>query len=274
MQNFRNNSYHNPKIKEMYHSHGPSNVFDNNTIWSVSNTDDRIVSQIEFRPSKTHKTTDTVQNILLDWGTGHWNVPEEDRIFHDLNCNVRNCKLLSKFNGKERIDARLFNHNIIFVDYLEISRQYLRSKDEIWIIGILESPNWTPNYRGLQNVFNWTATYRTDSTIPTPYFKWQKFKRSERFKMSKINFARGKTKQVAMFVSHCDTVNQRLQYAQELGRYIPVDIYGACGNQTCSRNNEQKCLQMLKNDYKFYLSFENSNCRDYITEKFYKNALM
>ncbi|KAJ8310158.1 hypothetical protein KUTeg_012023 [Tegillarca granosa] len=255
MLNLRNNSFNNTKIMDRKYNHGNGNVLNN--IWYASNTNDRIISQLNFRPTKNHKFTNTVQNILLDWGTGHWNVPEEDRIFHNLKCKVRNCKLLSNINGKERVNARLFNHNIIFVDYLELSKQYLRTKDEIWIIGIMESPNWTPVYQGLQNVFNWTATYRIDSTIPMPYFKWQKYKRSEKTKYSKINFAKGKTKKVAMFISHCDTVNQRLQYAQELGKYISVDIYGACGNQSCFRKNEKKCLEMLKNNYKFYLSFEN-----------------
>ena len=72
-----------------------------------------------------------------------------------------------------------------------------------------------------------------------------------------------------------------------------VDIYGACGPFRCARSSADKCFSLLvssiivwsrndeftwisqfqDNDYKFYLAFENSNCQDYITEKFFVNGL-
>ena len=51
-----------------------------------------------------------------------------------------------------------------------------------------------------------------------------------------------------------------------------MDIYGACGNLTCLRKDGE-FFDMLKKEYKFYLAFENSNCKEYITEKFFYNGL-
>ncbi|KAF5288959.1 hypothetical protein FQA39_LY03838 [Lamprigera yunnana] len=86
------------------------------------------------------------------------------------------------------------------------------------------------------------------------------------------DYAANKTKKVAWFVSNCGANNERLAYAHELGNYISVDIYGACGTLACPQT-DSRCFEMLERDYKFYLAFENSNCRDYITEKFYINGL-
>jgi len=52
-----------------------------------------------------------------------------------------------------------------------------------------------------------------------------------------------------------------------------VDIFGRCGTENCPRKESSSCFDKLKKDYYFYLSFENSNCRDYITEKFFDNGL-
>jgi hypothetical protein len=78
---------------------------------------------------------------------------------------------------------------------------------------------------------------------------------------------------VAWFVSNCQERNNRQGYAKELQKYIPVDIYGTCGTKECPRSTETECYEMLNRDYKFYLAFENSNCKDYITEKFFVNSL-
>jgi len=83
----------------------------------------------------------------------------------------------------------------------------------------------------------------------------------------------GKTKLVAWFVSNCNAVNGRENYVNELRQYIDVHVYGVCGDLSCPRSDARRCFDMLATDYKFYLAFENSNCRDYITEKFYWNAL-
>ena len=78
---------------------------------------------------------------------------------------------------------------------------------------------------------------------------------------------------MAWFVSNCAARNGRLQYAMELSKHIQVDIYGACGQLKCLRAEADKCFALLDQHYKFYLAFENSNCKDYITEKFFVNGL-
>ena len=74
---------------------------------------------------------------------------------------------------------------------------------------------------------------------------------------------------VAQFVSNCDTKSEREKLVKSLSEHVKVDVFGNCGNLKCDRSIEKDCYQRLNQTYKFYLSLENSVCKDYITEKFF-----
>ncbi|UYV75270.1 FUT7 [Cordylochernes scorpioides] len=141
----------------------------------------------------------------------------------------------------------------------------------VWILFLLECPLNTQGFSNLPHVFNWTATYRHDSDIVAPYEKFVAY--PDPPNDNPANSAEQKSKKVAWFVSNCAARNRRLQFARELANHIEVDIYGTCGQKRCPRTQATRCFDMLDRDYKFYLAFENSNCRDYITEKFFVNGL-
>lgn len=50
---------------------------------------------------------------------------------------------------------------------------------------------------------------------------------------------------------------------------VPVDIFGSCGDKQCLPKMSPQCLSQLAKEYRFILAFENSICRDYVTEKYF-----
>ena len=78
-------------------------------------------------------------------------------------------------------------------------------------------------------------------------------------------------------MSHCETHSRREDYIKTLRKYIDIDIYGSCGKyfenslpNPCPKGSPPDCLNNIFDSYKFYLSFENSLCDDYISEKYWK----
>ncbi|VEL06725.1 unnamed protein product [Protopolystoma xenopodis] len=71
---------------------------------------------------------------------------------------------------------------------------------------------------------NFTMSYRLDSTIVTPYYKYTPFDLTSRTSSSTPtkNYAARKTKKIAWFVSNCGANSPRLQYAKVLAKYIQV----------------------------------------------------
>lgn len=77
-------------------------------------------------------------------------------------------------------------------------------------------------------------------------------------------------------MSHCKSKNNRQNIVAELQKYVPIDIYGNCGDnpKKCDVPKAHAlagvdCKIQMQNQYKFYLSFESDNCQDYVTEKFF-----
>lgn len=253
-------------VKHRHTSSGPKLQ----SVWpSLGNYDnDRIVAQLNFRPTSVeNKQSVPLRTILLYNGYKDWGVKPGRQTFLDQNCPVSHCQLTDSRRYAGSADAVLFRQHPKFP-------WYRRPPGQLWILYLLESPYFTPSLRRFNNHFNWTASYRHDSDIVAPYEKFVKNNNSNPHIQREIskNYAAGKTKKVAWFVSNCRATNSRLEYAKELSKYIQVDIFGKCGDKKCPRGQDS-CSQMLNEEYKFYLSFENSNCRDYITEKFFFTGL-
>ena len=139
-----------------------------------------------------------------------------------------------------------------------------------WVFFNLEPPIAT--YKGwwLTTTFNYSSTYSSYSDFPQPYGKCLRSANGMNDNADYISeIITLKSALVAWFVTNCNTQSQRLQYANELKKYIQVDIYGGCGNLHCARFHKH-CEDAINQKYKFYLSFENSLCKDYVTEKAFR----
>uniref|UniRef100_K7FB51 Fucosyltransferase n=1 Tax=Pelodiscus sinensis TaxID=13735 RepID=K7FB51_PELSI len=134
------------------------------------------------------------------------------------------------------------------------------SQHSIWFN--LESPSHSPNLGFMDNLFNLTMSYRRDSDIFTPYGWLEVLSQPQNFSIP------AKSKLVAWAVSNWNPASRRVQYYEELKKYIHVDIYGR-NHMPLPRDKQLSTLSQ----YKFYLTFENSLHEDYITEKLWYNAL-
>ena len=125
------------------------------------------------------------------------------------------------------------------------------------------------------DVFNLTATYRQDADIYLPYGRCEPRKQGKY--VLPPNFLKKKTGLAVWHVSHCTDRSLRMTFTKQLQKYIKVDVFGKCSGNQLPNDHFVHIGQNLTdvatdniNKYKFYLSFENTYCREYITEKAYK----
>ena len=155
-----------------------------------------------------------------------------------------------------------------------IMPSYPPNSTQLWIFYQQEPPTtkyWWRYYSCFDNMMNATMTFRKDSDIYAPRIRIER--RNSTYKVVNVQYPdKTKPKMAAWFVSHCNTQSKREMYAKKLRRYIDLDIYGKCGDHDCPAYT-RACDKQLKDTYNFYLSFENSICEDYVTEKLLRPLL-
>ncbi|XP_046740656.1 4-galactosyl-N-acetylglucosaminide 3-alpha-L-fucosyltransferase FUT6-like [Diprion similis] len=192
------------------------------------------------------------------------------------DCSVNNCRLSYDSEDVEDADAVLIHlHKTTGVkDLPDIVKPEKRMKQR-WVFLTDESPLHTflsggqsiSSYNGL---FNWSMSYRIDSDVPVPYGRTVRMMNQRNSSAGSSKDVKTKTKLVAIMGSNCGGSNKRWNYAAKLKEALSerMDAYGHCLNgdtKTCPGHFAKDCEAL--EDYKFYLAFENSNCKEYLTEK-------
>ncbi len=218
-------------------------------------------------PSYTNPKTILLWNKFLgaplfDYGSGH------RQPFIDHKCPVTNCLITSDRSKITNADLVLFHMRSRINEFPPVRFSWQR-----WVYVVFESPQHCPMCHRFKNVFNMSATYKMDSDFTSLYLtdsgvEWTSPSQKKAELFDKRDFSLGKTGLAYAMISSCQAPSRRLEYIEELKRFVSVDVYGKCGEKKCAEGASGCEKEILARKYKFYLAFENSLCSEYVTEKF------
>ncbi|NXK46736.1 FUT6 fucosyltransferase, partial [Chauna torquata] len=206
--------------------------------------------------STSPKSEHGVTILLWSWPFGqHFNFRNCSELY-----GTPDCHFTVNRSWSQKADAVIMHHRDVCEDTKRLA-QLPRLPSQRWIWFNLESPSHSPNLGAMDNLFNLTMSYRTDSDIFCPYGELQLLSQPQPLNIPP------KTKMVAWVVSNWRAGSHRVRYYQELKKHVAVDVYG----QYHLPLPRDKLLPTVS-QYSFYLAFENSQHEDYITEKLWRNA--
>ena len=224
-----------------------------------------------------------VKRILIWEPFIHDNIAELENAC--LKTCEKRCEVTTDKTDIHNVDAVNFHLTDLWSKYWSIGTRSIinlptyRRPDQVWIISNMEPPQhlWG-DLDIFAGMFNWTRWYRNDADIHWTYGHSHSLDTKEGQVASELfqkrNFFHEKSKEVVGRISNCMDNNRRYITIKEMQKYLDIDMFGACYNKPCGENpkdeTDKACDQILK-QYKFYLAFENNDCRDYVTEKYWNS---
>lgn len=260
-----------------------------NDVLNIGNATERWVRRIAFNNSKNYN--ENIAKLVLIY------TPYFEHLLWPINGLNSTSMKLTQFDGKPcsktcfltynktnlaKSDAVLFHHrDLPSKDEFDVI-MLNRSLQQRWIYYGQESPrNIFGDLSHLNGIFNWTITYSRESDIVSSYGSYRNITPQGNMKNHiGTNYGKEKEDLIAWTVSHCGTTRDNI--VSRLTELLPVSIYGRCASFFPKRANKDhdtdcpkdtpQCAEIMKT-FKFYLSFENGLCLDYITEKYWTTPL-
>ena len=227
--------------------------------------------------------------LILQWDFvpgAHWRLGSNEKALPCDATTVRDSSCTCKYtNDKSRLNASTAVMGDVRVyrrkNYTPSQIRKLQRPGQYWILYNIESLGFPDNDHPIltPGLFNLSATFQKEADIHLPYGYCVPRNNKPPFNVDSINIE-DKENASLWYVSHCLSNSFRMEYAQKLRKYTQIEMRGKCNhkidNTTATQRRYvpgtfkvQSHLDEIS-QYKYYLSFENSYCRDYITEKVYK----
>ncbi|XP_067942896.1 4-galactosyl-N-acetylglucosaminide 3-alpha-L-fucosyltransferase 9-like [Watersipora subatra] len=198
-----------------------------------------------------------------------------------LLCGKYECKMKSGMKNPEGATLAAFSE----IDVQRFKSPPPKKFGDLWGFFSKASQNHISR-RAIQSawngMFNYSVTFNRDDEANYHVFRARLKRKPFPTTIHFYPKPRMKELRALWFVSHCTDKERagriysgREKYVLESSRHIHIDIFSSPGSTTCRSTlgtlvKDANMAEPPFEDYMFYLSFENNNCQDCITEKLWK----
>ncbi|XP_063054883.1 alpha-(1,3)-fucosyltransferase 7-like [Engraulis encrasicolus] len=179
---------------------------------------------------------------------------------------IPNCILSDDRSLFPQADFIVFHNRELINRQERLPEHLARPPNQAWVWFSRESPAYNGDTRFLAGKFNYTIFYRRDADFFNP-FGYLVPRNSTGMTLDDF-IPKEKSYLACWVVGHYAAGHERTKLYLKLKQVIPIEWWGAAAHRGL---HGDLLLPTMSHCY-FYLSFENSIFRDYISEKVWRNA--